>query len=188
MTETTPAWDFVYRPRRLVWWSCAAIIVVLIIHAVFAYLLTKSHIVVFGHTITFGDNGVRNIGSTDQWSILAIGVLISCGIALLTRPRVRVGAAGVGVRNLVGERVFGWDEVVGVTYPERGSSAWLEFPLDEHVPILAIRVGDGLRAVEAMERVRDLQDRYRPADTPGKTPPEDGRTAFGGTEDVRAGD
>ena len=160
-------WDLVYRPRRLVIWSCVAAVVVLLIHAIFAYLLTKSAFVIFGHTFTFGDNGVRNVGSADQWAIMLIGVVVTGGILLLTRPRLRVGPSGVAVRNLIGERLFGWDEIVGITYPERGSSAWLEFPMDEHVPILAIRVGDGESAIAAMERARELQERYgstRPTD------------------------
>ncbi|GAA3046805.1 PH domain-containing protein [Gordonia defluvii] len=156
-------WEFVYRPHRLVVWSGVAAAVVLLIHAIFGYLLTKSQLVVFGHTFVFGDNGVRNIGSADQWAIMLIGVIVAGAILLLTRPRVRVGPSGVAVRNLIGERAFGWGEIDGISYPERGSSAWLEFPHDEHIPVLAIRLGDGERAVEAMERVRELQARYRTA-------------------------
>ena len=85
-------WDLVYRPHRLRVWSCAAAAVVLVIHAVFAYLLTKSQIVLFGHTFTFGDNGVRNVGSADQWAILLIGVVAVGGILLLTQPRGAGGA------------------------------------------------------------------------------------------------
>ncbi len=155
-----PAWDFVYRPRRLVQWSCVAAAVTLVVHAVFGYLLTKSQLTLFGHTFTFGDNGVRNVGAADQWSIMLIGVIAAGGILLLTRPRVRVGHRGVGVRNLIAERFFAWDEIEGISYPERGSSAWLEFPQDEHVPVLAIRIGDGEQAVTAMERVRELQQHY----------------------------
>lgn len=161
MTDSaTGGWDLVYRPRRLVLWSAVAAVVVLLIHAVFAYLLTKEHLDIFGRRFTFGDNGVRNIGSADQWAIMAIGIVVAGGILLLTRPRLRVGASGVAVRNLIGERHFGWDEIVGITYPERGSSAWLEFPMDEHIPVLAVRVGDGEAAVVVMERIRELQQKY----------------------------
>ncbi|GAB11039.1 hypothetical protein GOARA_064_00410 [Gordonia araii NBRC 100433] len=153
-------WDFVYRPRRLVIWSCVAAAVVLVIHATFAYLLPKSHLDLFGRTFTFGDNGVKNLGASDQWAIMLIGVVVAGAILLLTRPRLRVGRHGVGVRNLVGERQYRWDEFTGVVYPDRGSSAWLELPMDEHIPVLAIRIGDGEAAVEAMERVRELQRRY----------------------------
>ncbi|MFT3900035.1 MAG: PH domain-containing protein [Gordonia sp. (in: high G+C Gram-positive bacteria)] len=153
-------WDFVYRPHRIVIWAWVAAIAALIIHGVFAYLLTKSQLTVLGHTHNFGDNGVRNVGLADQWALMLVGVVVAGGILLLTRSRVRVGERGVAVRNLIGERVFGWDQVVGISYPDRGSSAWLEFPLDEHVPVMAIRIGDGESAVAAMERVRELQERY----------------------------
>ncbi len=161
-------WDLVYRPHRLRVWSCVAAAIVLLIHAVFAYLLTKSQITLFGHTFTFGDNGVRNVGSADQWAILLIGVVVVGGILLLTQPRVRVGERGVAVRNLIGERLFGWDEITGITYPDSGMCARLEFPDDEHIPILAIRAGDGERAITAMERVRDLHQHYSAAELRGR--------------------
>ncbi|QKT07296.1 PH domain-containing protein [Gordonia sp. X0973] len=156
-------WDLVYRPRRLIIWSCVAAVVVVAIHATFGYLLNKANFALFGHVFNFGDNGVRNIGDTDQWSILLIGVLEAGAILLLTRPRLRVGSRGVGVRNLIGERFFDWDEIVGISYPEKGWSAWLEFPMDEHIPVLAVRSADGEAAVAAMESFRDLQQRYTSA-------------------------
>ena len=70
-------------------------------------------------------------------------------------------AAGVEVRNLVSARLFEWDRVRGLTYPEKGSSAQLELPDDEHVPVLAVRASDGEQAVAAMDRFRELDARYR---------------------------
>ncbi|MFT4200696.1 PH domain-containing protein [Gordonia sp. (in: high G+C Gram-positive bacteria)] len=160
--STPDEWDFVYRPRKLVRWAWIAAVVALIIHAVFGYLVTASKIRIFGYSHNFGDNGVRNLGSADQWSLILIGVLVAGAILLLTRPRLRVGARGVAVRNLIGERVFAWDEIEGISYPERGSSAWLELPMDEHIPVMAIRSGDGEAAVSAMETVRELHQRYLP--------------------------
>ncbi|MCH5643509.1 MULTISPECIES: PH domain-containing protein [unclassified Gordonia (in: high G+C Gram-positive bacteria)] len=128
--------------------AIAAAVVVLAIHITFGILLTIS------------DTGPRNIGTADQAAIILIGILICGAILLLTRPRLRVGRAGIGVRNLVGERLFGWDDVVGLTYPERGFGAQLELPADEHIPVLAVQAGDGDRAVEAMNRYRELEERY----------------------------
>ena len=53
--------------------------------------------------------------------------------------------------------------MVGLTYPDRGFGAQLELPADEHVPVLAVQAGDGDRAVEAMNRYRELEERYRAA-------------------------
>jgi hypothetical protein len=144
-------WDLVYRPHRMPMYAVAAAVVVLIIHIVFGVLLTIS------------DTGPRNIGTSDQAAIVIIGVVICGAILLFTRPRLRVGPAGVAVRNLATERVFDWDTVVGLTYPDRGFGAQLELPADEHVPVLAVQAGDGDRAVEAMNRYRELEERYRAA-------------------------
>jgi hypothetical protein len=43
-----------------------------------------------------------------------IGVVIGGSMMLLCRARLRVGAEGVGIRNLLGERVFDWSIVRGV--------------------------------------------------------------------------
>ena len=82
-------------------------------------------------------------------------------VLLFTRARLRVGPAGVGVRNLVGERVFEWDRVQGMTYPDKGFSARLLLPADEHVPVLAVQAWDSDRAVAAMTAFRELEERYR---------------------------
>ncbi|MCK8612382.1 PH domain-containing protein [Gordonia sp. C13] len=146
---TSPRWDLVYRPRKLPRWAIIAAVIVLAIHIIFGLLLTVE------------DVGVRNLGGSDQVAIILIGVLVSGAILLLTRPRLRVGAEGVEVRNLVPVRLFGWDQVLGLTYPEKGYGAWLLFPSDEHITVLAVQANDGPRAVEAMARFRELEERYR---------------------------
>ncbi|MEO9328540.1 PH domain-containing protein [Gordonia aurantiaca] len=139
----------VYRPRKLPRYAIAAAVVVMAIH------------IVFGLLLTIEDVGVRNLGASDQAAIICIGVLISGCILLLTRPRLRVGPRGVEVRNLVPSRLFPWEQVLGLTYPEKGFGAWLLFPSDEHITVLAVQAGDGPRAVEAMARFRELEERYR---------------------------
>lgn len=146
-------WDMIYRPRRLPRWAVAVAAVVLAIHVIFGVLLTIS------------DTGPRNVGVSDQAAIIGIGVIIACAILLLTRPRLRVGPTGVSVRNLWSDRLFGWDRVRGLTYPDSGFGGRLLLPADEHIPVLAIQAGDGERAVAAMEEYRRLQQRYSPDTT-----------------------
>ncbi|MBD0861498.1 PH domain-containing protein [Gordonia sp. zg691] len=148
-------WDLVHRPRNLPRWAIAAAVVVLAIH------------IVFGLLLTIDDVGVRNLGGSDQVAIILIGVLVSGAILLLTRPRLRVGAQGVEVRNLATTRLFEWDRVLGLTYPEKGFGAWLLFPADEHITVLAIQAGDGQRAIDAMSRFREIEERYRGTVRPG---------------------
>ncbi len=147
--DTAVEWDLVYRPRRMPRVAVVAAIVVLAIH------------VTFGALLTISDTGARNIGLSDQLAIGLIGVIITGAVLLFTRARLRVGPAGVGVRNLVGERVFEWDRVEGMTYPDKGFSARLLLPADEHVPVLAVQAWDSDRAVAAMTAFRELEERYR---------------------------
>jgi hypothetical protein len=149
VSSPVTGWDLEYRPRKLRRYAVIAAVVVLAIH------------IVFGALLTISDTGVRNIGVLDQLSIMLIGVVIAGVILLFTRPRIRVGAEGVSVRNLVTERLFEWDRVRGLSYPEKGSSAHLELPDDEYIPVLAVRASDGEQAVAAMDRFRDLDTSYR---------------------------
>lgn len=142
-------WELVYRSRRLRTIAIAAAVVVLIIHVTFGVLLTISN------------TGPKNIGIDDQAAIIIIGLIIAGLVLLLMRPRLRVGARGVSVRNLATERTFGWDEIRGLAYPDKGFGGQLELPADEHIPVLAIQAGDGDLAVAAMERYRDIEERYR---------------------------
>ena len=142
-------WDMVYRPRRLARIAVVVAVVVLAIHIVFGVLLTIS------------DTGPENIGASDQAAIIIIGLIIAAAILLFTRPRLRVGKQGVSVRNLWGDRLFEWDRVRGLTYPDRGFGAQLLLPADEHIPVLAVQAGDRDRAVEAMDRYRELAARYQ---------------------------
>ena len=149
-TAGTGDWDYVYHPRWMKRAALVAIAIVMIIHVTFGLLLDISY------------TGV-NVDWADKLSLIGVGVLISAVILYLTRARVRVGPQGVGVLNLVSERVFGWDEVIGLEYPEKGTWARLVFPNDEHIPVMAIQARDGDLAVEAMNRIRDLGAHYAPA-------------------------
>lgn len=144
-------WDFVYEPRWMKIVARIVCVVVLAIHLTFGLLLDVSY------------TGV-NVGWSDKIALIGVGVLICAVILYLTRARLRVGPQGVGVRNMVGERLFAWDQVVGMAYPEKGFSARLLFPGDEHVPVLAVQARDGDTAVAAMQRFRELHAKYAPAD------------------------
>nr|WP_183373119.1 PH domain-containing protein [Gordonia humi] len=147
--ESALEWDLVYTPRwlrRACYWAAG---VVIAIHLIFGLLLGISY------------TGV-GVGWSDKVGLIAVGVIIACVCLLPTRARLRVGPSGVGVRNLVSERVFPWTEVQGLEYPEKGYWAQLLLPYDEHVPVMAVGARDGERAVEAMTAFRDLQGRYAP--------------------------
>lgn len=96
---------------------------------------------------------------SDQLSMAALGVLLASGALLLLRPRLRAGLDGIEVRNIVSTKNFGWDEVVGISFPDGASWARLELPDDEYTPVMAIQSSDGARAVQAMRSLRDLRRR-----------------------------
>ncbi|NLG46172.1 PH domain-containing protein [Gordonia sp. (in: high G+C Gram-positive bacteria)] len=140
-------WEFVYKPRWMRQAAWVAIAVVMVIHLTFGFLLD----------ITY--TGV-NIDWWDKFSLIGVGVLICAVILFLTRSRVRVGPDGIGVLNLVSERVFTWDQMIGLEYPEKGFCARLLFPGDEHIPVMAIQARDGDAAVAAMSRIREYGQKY----------------------------
>ncbi|MEV6276537.1 PH domain-containing protein [Nocardia sp. NPDC051832] len=143
----TQEWDFEVRPRRAVRtaWIVAAIIV-----AVFA---------IGGIWLRSGSTGV-NFRTIDQFAMIGVGLLIAAGVLTLTRPRLRVGPKGVSVRNILGDNLFDWKHVIGVSFPDRKSWARLELVNDEYVPLLAIRANDKAHAAQAMDRLRELGAKY----------------------------
>lgn len=149
-TGDEPRWLLIYRPRRSPLYSVIAAAAVVIVH------------VVIGALLTISDTGAH-FQVSDQIAMALIGVVIGGSLLLLCRPRLRVGAEGVGVRNLFSERVFDWSIVEGAWYPDSGTWARLELPEDEHSPIMAIQANDGERAIAAMAEFRELQDRFRPS-------------------------
>ncbi|KJR05145.1 PH domain-containing protein [Gordonia sihwensis] len=144
---TDDTWEYVYRPRWMRIAAWVAVAVVMIIHLTFGLLLDISY------------TGV-NVGWSDKVALIGVGVVISGAILFLTRARLRLGPEGVGVLNLVSERVFPWDQVLGLEYPEKGFCARLLFSGDEHIPVMAVQARDGDLAVDAMERYREFQTRY----------------------------
>ena len=130
----------------------------------FAYgaaLLIVSVGVVLGLLLKIASTGVV-FQTADQVAIALLGVVIAGAVLLFARPRLRVGASGVAVRNLFGYKLIPWSDVVGVSFPRGARWARVDLPDDEYVPVMAIQAVDKERAVEAMERVRGLLARYRP--------------------------
>lgn len=144
-------WELEIRPRRAV---RTAWIVAVVVLAVFT---------IGGVFLQDGSTGV-NFRVVDQIAMVTIGVLIAGGVLLLTRPRVRAGADGVLVRSVLGENLFGWDQVRGVSFADRKSWARLELTDDDYVPLLAIRSNDKEYAAQSLERLRALGARYTAAD------------------------
>lgn len=117
--------------------------------------------VVLGLLLKIRSSGVI-FQTADQVAFALLGVIMAGLVLLFARPRLRVGASGVAVRNLFGYRLIPWSDVVGVSFPRGARWARVDLPDDEYVPVMAIQAVDRDRAVEAMDRVRELQARYRP--------------------------
>lgn len=94
---------------------------------------------------------------SDQIAMVCVGVLLAIGALMFGRPRVRADLTGVEVRNMLGSRKYGWDEIEHVSFPESSAWARLELPDDEYVPVLAVQAIDGERAVVAMRELRRLR-------------------------------
>lgn len=125
-----------------------------------AFLVAAAHIVV-GFLLKMGSSGVI-FQTADQVAMAILGLVLAGGILLFARPTLRIGAAGLAVRNLLGYRLVPWSEVVGVSFPPGARWARIDLPDDEYVPVMAIQAVDKDRAVDAMDTVRSLLARYRP--------------------------
>lgn len=141
-------WDVELRPHRTPLFVYIA-----------AFLIAAAHIVV-GLLLTIQSSGVI-FHPSDQVAIAALGLVIAGGVLLFARPRLRVGPAGLSVRNLLGYKLIPWSDVVGVSFPAGRRWARIDLPDDEYVPLMAIQAVDKERAVEAMDTVRSLLARYR---------------------------
>lgn len=139
-------WDFVVKPRLMpiLAWAGAALMVLAGV----------------GVALTLREESTGPaLRTADQWAMLLLAIVLAGAILLLTRPRLRVGPAGLGVRNVLEERVIPWKDVVGISFPKRW--ARVELAAYEYVPVVAIQSLDRERAVAAMDTVRELMGRYR---------------------------
>lgn len=141
-------WDLEVRPHLTPYFAYAA-----------AFVIAAAHIAV-GFLLKIGSSGVI-FQTADQVAIGALGVIIGCLVLLFARPRLRVGPSGIAVRNLLAYRLIPWSDVVDVSFQNGARWARVDLPDDEYVPAMAIQAVDRQRAVDAMDRVRELVARYR---------------------------
>jgi hypothetical protein len=146
----TGAWDAQLRPHLTPYFAYGA-----------AFLIVAAHITV-GFLLKVGSTGVV-FQTADQVAMALLGVVIAGVVLLFARPRLRVGAAGLSVRNMLGDKLVPWSDVVDVTFPQGARWARVDLHDDEYVPLMAIQAVDKGRAVESMDTVRALMDKYRPA-------------------------
>ena len=143
-------WDLQVRPHLTSYFAYGAAILILAAHVVVGVLLkARSTGVVFQ--------------TADQFAMAGLGAVIAGAVLLFARPRLRVGKNGLAVRNMLGEKLIAWPDMVGVSFPMGARWARVDLPDDEYVPLMAIQSVDKERAVAAMDRVRELVSRYRPA-------------------------
>jgi hypothetical protein len=142
-------WDLEVRPRLTPYFAYAAAMVFAAAGVIIGLLLKiRSSGVIFQ--------------TADQVAFVVLGLVMAGLVLLFARPRLRVGAPGVAVRNLLTYRLIPWSDVVDVSFPRGARWARVDLPDDEYVPVMAIQAVDKNRAVDAMDQVRDLLARYRP--------------------------
>lgn len=114
-----------------------------------------------GTTLRGAQDGIT-FGAYDQWALIAVGLMVAGSVLLVARPRLRVTARGVWVRNILGERFYQWELVHRIAFPQGSNWAMLQLPDDEVYPVMAIQSMDKARAVSALQQVRELHGRYAP--------------------------
>ena len=149
MSRSAGEWDVVLRPRLTPMFAYGA-----------AFIIATASIVV-GFLFNLRYTGAI-IQPADQIAVASLGVIVAAAVLLLALPRVRVGPAGIAVRNVVLERLVPWNEVVDVSFPQGSRWARVDIADYEYVPVLAIQAVDGERAVDAMDTLRSLMTKYRP--------------------------
>ena len=142
-------WELQVRPHLTPYFAYGAAVVILATHVVIGVMLKAS------------STGV-GFQTADQVAMVGLGVVIAGAVLLFARPRLRAGRSGLAVRNMLGEKVIAWPEVVDVSFPAGARWARVDLADDEYIPLMAIQAVDKERAVAAMDKVRELLSRYRP--------------------------
>jgi hypothetical protein len=144
-----PDWDLRVRPHLTPYFAYGAAFVI------------ATALVVVGLLLKNETSGVV-FQTADQVAMAGLGFVIAGCVLLFARPRLRVGAAGLSVRNFLGYRLIPWSDVVDVSFPVGARWARIDLPGDEYIPVMAIQAVDKDRAVDAMEALRAVTARYRP--------------------------
>jgi hypothetical protein len=147
----------VVRPRRIA------------IYAGIASAVVLASMVVVGLLLRGTSAGVQ-FRVSDQVGLIGVGVLMSAVIMTAARPRLRAFATGLGVRNVFGEKVFPWEGIVRVAFPEGSPWAQLILADDDTYMAMAIQAMDRQRAVDALRKIRALHEKYRPPRPPAPSP------------------
>ncbi len=147
---THVGWDIEIKPYRTPMFAYAVAVILVVVH------------VGVGALLKMGSTGVY-FQTADQVAMGLLGVILAGAVLMFTRPRLRVGAQGLAVRNLISYRLIPWADVVDVSFPQGARWARVDLPDDEYIPVMAIQAIDKGRAVEAMDQVRVLTDKYLPA-------------------------
>jgi hypothetical protein len=137
------------RPRRITVMASIAAVVVVVVSVVVGVLLRSS------------EAGVA-FRAYDQFALIAVGLIIGGAILTAARPRLRVTAHGLAVRNVLGETEFPWPVVERIAFPPGANWAQLQLADDETHPVMAIQSMDRDRAVAALRQVRALHARFAP--------------------------
>ena len=141
-------WDVEIRPHLTPYFAYGA-----------AALILAAHVTV-GALLKIRSTGVI-FQTADQVAIALLGVVIAGLVVMFARPRLRIGAQGMAVRNLFGYRLIPWSDVVDVSFPRGARWARIDLPDDEYIPVMAIQAVDKQRAVDAMDNTRALLERYK---------------------------
>ena len=148
MTDTAETtWEAEFRPRAMRRAAVATSAVIAVAGVVVAVLNNRS------------SGASMRVWDQIAWGGLA--VLIAAGVLILTRPRVRVGPAGLSVRNVLEDKLIPWQDVVDFGFPPRKRWARVDLESNEYVPVVAIQSVDREYAGPAMDTVRASLARYR---------------------------
>ncbi len=131
---------------------------------IFAYVaafVIAATLIVVGLLLKMKSTGVF-FQTADQVAMAVLGLVLAGLVLLFTRPRLVLGPAGLSVRNLLGDKLIPWEDIVGVSFPAGRRWARIDLPGDEYVPVLAIQAVDKDRAVDAMDTVRRELMAHRP--------------------------
>ncbi|MDP9851122.1 PH domain-containing protein [Corynebacterium lowii] len=151
MVSTKP-WELEVTSPRLRLISWIAVVVILAVH------------IFMSAVVGVGDTGAA-VTTIDKFAFFGVGVVIAIVVFIgLNRPRVRVNADGVEVRNFIGTRFYHWSVVYGLAFPRGSRMARLELPDFEYVPMWAMQAADRASIVRDVEAFRALEAQYMPQD------------------------
>ena len=150
MTTTDSPWELQVRPHLTPYFAGTAAVIV------------AAGLIVVGFLLKMRSTGVY-FQTADQLAMGGLGIVLAGVLLLFARPRLRAGKPGLLVRNVLGEKLVEWADVVDVTFPVGARWARVDLPDDEYIPLMAIQAVDKERAVEAMDAVRELMTRYKPS-------------------------